>query len=171
MCFNFEKNYFSWTKPGLGQYLFAFVCQALLFWIVLIFLEYGKFNLRSLLHIWSRKTSSVDEIQGDDDVSLEEDRIRRRSFFTLAKTDAMIVQNLTKKYGNFTAVNNISFGVKRAECFGILGVNGAGKTTTFKMISWINIFGLICITIIIITEYITGAEKITRYECPYWELC
>ncbi len=41
--------------------------------------------------------------------------------------------NLTKQFGSFTAVNNISFSVKRGEIFGLLGPNGAGKSTTFKM--------------------------------------
>ncbi|MBX4187912.1 MAG: ABC transporter ATP-binding protein [Candidatus Doudnabacteria bacterium] len=44
------------------------------------------------------------------------------------------VKNLTKKYGDFTAVDNISFEVRKGETFGILGPNGAGKTTTLEMI-------------------------------------
>ncbi|MFH0804597.1 MAG: ABC transporter ATP-binding protein, partial [Patescibacteria group bacterium] len=44
------------------------------------------------------------------------------------------VKNLTKKYGDFTAVDTISFTVERGEVFGILGPNGAGKTTTLEMI-------------------------------------
>jgi ABC-2 type transport system ATP-binding protein len=44
------------------------------------------------------------------------------------------VQELTKKYGDFTAVNAISFSVQKGETFGILGPNGAGKTTTLEMI-------------------------------------
>jgi ABC-2 type transport system ATP-binding protein len=40
---------------------------------------------------------------------------------------------LTKQFGSFTAVNDISFTVKRGEIFGLLGPNGAGKSTTFKM--------------------------------------
>ncbi len=44
------------------------------------------------------------------------------------------VKNLTKKYGNMTAVNGITFAVARGEVFGILGPNGAGKTTTVEMI-------------------------------------
>ena len=44
------------------------------------------------------------------------------------------VQELTKQYGNFTAVDHISFSVKTGELFGILGPNGAGKTTTLEMI-------------------------------------
>jgi ABC-2 type transport system ATP-binding protein len=44
------------------------------------------------------------------------------------------VENLTKKFGSFTAVNQISFSVERAEIFGFLGPNGAGKTTTIRML-------------------------------------
>lgn len=45
------------------------------------------------------------------------------------------VENLTKRFGSFTAVDNISFEVKRGEIFGFLGANGAGKTTAMKMLS------------------------------------
>jgi ABC-2 type transport system ATP-binding protein len=44
------------------------------------------------------------------------------------------VENLTKKFGDFTAVNKISFEVKKGEIFGFLGANGAGKTTAMKML-------------------------------------
>lgn len=44
------------------------------------------------------------------------------------------VKNLTKKFGNFTAVDSISFEVKKGEIFGFLGANGAGKTTAIKML-------------------------------------
>ena len=44
------------------------------------------------------------------------------------------VKNVTKYYGDFKAVDNLSFTVKEGEIFGLLGVNGAGKTTTFRMI-------------------------------------
>lgn len=43
-------------------------------------------------------------------------------------------EGLVKKFGDFTAVNNISFAVKHGEIFGLLGPNGAGKSTTFKML-------------------------------------
>lgn len=43
------------------------------------------------------------------------------------------VNQLTKRYGNMTAVDHISFTVKKGEIFGILGPNGAGKTTTLEM--------------------------------------
>ena len=44
------------------------------------------------------------------------------------------VDGVTKYYGDFKAVDNLSFEVKPGEIFGLLGVNGAGKTTTFRMI-------------------------------------
>ena len=44
------------------------------------------------------------------------------------------VNNVTKYYGDFKAVDNLSFSVNKGEIFGLLGVNGAGKTTTFRMI-------------------------------------
>lgn len=44
------------------------------------------------------------------------------------------VKNLTKQFGNFTAVKGISFDVKKGEIFGFLGANGAGKTTAMKML-------------------------------------
>ena len=49
--------------------------------------------------------------------------------------DAVVqVQGLLKKFGAFTAVDHISFEVRRGEIFGLLGPNGAGKTTTFRML-------------------------------------
>ena len=48
--------------------------------------------------------------------------------------DAIVVENLTKYYGDLLAVNGISFSVKWGELFGFLGPNGAGKTTTVRML-------------------------------------
>ncbi len=45
------------------------------------------------------------------------------------------VEGLTKKYKNFTAVDNISFTVEKGEIFGFLGPNGAGKTTTLRLLT------------------------------------
>ncbi|MBP7152706.1 MAG: ABC transporter ATP-binding protein [Paludibacteraceae bacterium] len=49
------------------------------------------------------------------------------------------VQNLTKKFGDFTAVDHISFEVERGEIFGFLGANGAGKTTAMRMLCGLSI--------------------------------
>lgn len=47
---------------------------------------------------------------------------------------AVSVDNLTKKFGDFTAVSNVSFQVEKGEIFGFLGANGAGKSTTIRML-------------------------------------
>ncbi len=44
------------------------------------------------------------------------------------------LRNVTKKFGSFTAVDNLTFTIPQGEFFGFLGPNGAGKTTTIKMI-------------------------------------
>ena len=50
------------------------------------------------------------------------------------QTTAVTAHGLTKKFGDFTAVNNIDFQVRRGEIFGFLGPNGSGKTTTIRML-------------------------------------
>ena len=52
--------------------------------------------------------------------------------------EAITVHNLTKKFGDFTAVDAISFSVGKGEIFGFLGANGAGKTTAMHMLCGLN---------------------------------
>lgn len=52
----------------------------------------------------------------------------------MEKEKIIEVNNLTKKFGDFTAVKEISFDVYKGEIFGFLGANGAGKTTAMKML-------------------------------------
>jgi ABC-2 type transport system ATP-binding protein len=49
--------------------------------------------------------------------------------------DAVVVEELTRRFGAFTAVDRVSFTARRGEVFGFLGPNGAGKTTTIKMLT------------------------------------
>lgn len=51
-----------------------------------------------------------------------------------SNTHPIQAEHLTKKFGNFTAANNVSFSIQRGEIFGLLGPNGAGKSTIFKML-------------------------------------
>jgi ABC-2 type transport system ATP-binding protein len=52
----------------------------------------------------------------------------------LSNNIAVDVEGLSKRFGNFTAVDSVSFSVKRGEVFGFLGPNGAGKSTTIRML-------------------------------------
>ncbi|MDC7224183.1 MAG: ABC transporter ATP-binding protein [Spirochaetales bacterium] len=51
-----------------------------------------------------------------------------------SRPSTVSVRNLTRRFGDFTAVDRISFTVKKGEIFGFLGANGAGKTTTIRML-------------------------------------
>ena len=53
---------------------------------------------------------------------------------TLSNSESISVANLEKRFGNFIAVNKITFSVKKGEIFGFLGANGSGKSTTIRML-------------------------------------
>ena len=53
---------------------------------------------------------------------------------TLSNSNSISVTNLEKKFGDFVAVNKITFSVKKGEIFGFLGANGSGKSTTIRML-------------------------------------
>ena len=54
---------------------------------------------------------------------------------TTEESDAIVAKGLTMRFGDFTAVNDVSFSIKKGEIFGFLGSNGCGKTTTMKMLT------------------------------------
>ena len=53
----------------------------------------------------------------------------------MAPVQAIRIENLTKKYRDTVAVDNLNLEIYEGELFSLLGVNGAGKTTTIKMLS------------------------------------
>ncbi|MFD2514833.1 ABC transporter ATP-binding protein [Pontibacter locisalis] len=57
----------------------------------------------------------------------------------MEREKVIIANGLTKRFGDFTAVDAISFEVKKGEIFGFLGANGAGKTTAIRMLSGLSI--------------------------------
>lgn len=76
------------------------------------------------------------------------------------------VENLSVKFGNFYAVKNISFKVKKGEIFGFLGANGAGKTTTIRVLC-----GLLPASegkvVIDGVEFVKGKENIIKQKVGY----
>jgi ATP-binding cassette subfamily A (ABC1) protein 3 len=140
----------SWEKPGIGRILVFLVFQIVFYWTIIILIEFQVFrNIKYFFASFGSKKKSTNvtnkEINSsydfmvaekpDEDVLLEEKRLESTGIEQLTESDALIIKNLTKNYGSFCAVDNISYGVRKGECFGLLGVNGAGKTTTFKMIT------------------------------------
>src|SRR5574344_84888 len=63
------------------------------------------------------------------------DRAAAASSVELPEDVIVRLEGLTMKFGGLTAVNNLSFDVKRGEIFGLIGPNGAGKTTVFNCIT------------------------------------
>ena len=49
-------------------------------------------------------------------------------------SNSVVVESLVKRFGDFTAVDHVSFETRRGEIFGFLGPNGAGKSTTIRML-------------------------------------
>ena len=70
--------------------------------------------------------------------------------------DAIKTTNLTKKYKDLVAVDNLNLQIEQGELFSLLGVNGAGKTTTIKMLS--------CLTEPTGGDALVGGSSITKEE-------
>jgi len=102
----------------------------------------------------------ADSALEDDDVKAERRRITETPLGNLVTLNSVVVRRLTKAFqgagnrGLIAAVDGLSFGIRRGECFGLLGINGAGKTTTFQMLTtdifptdgeaYVNSFSIIC---------------------------
>jgi ABC-2 type transport system ATP-binding protein len=67
-------------------------------------------------------------------LSTENEIVENKKIEIIMKNKVIQTENLTKKFGTFTAVDAISFEVEKGEIFGFLGANGAGKTTAMRML-------------------------------------
>jgi ABC-2 type transport system ATP-binding protein len=97
----------------------------------------GKNRIEEMGAIWEKVSPTFE----DAFISILGGELKRESALserTIAKENDNIVtveaNKLNKHFGNFVAVKDISFRIKRGEIFGLLGPNGAGKSTTFKML-------------------------------------
>ena len=118
--------------------------QFLVQFIILLLMDAGYFRIMGAPpSIDNTEQAQLEQEYGDvkkdEDVCNEERRIANkissREFEFDSNKEIFLVDRLTKYYSGFMAVKGISFSMRHAECFGLLGVNGAGKTTTFKMVT------------------------------------
>ncbi|CAG9816334.1 unnamed protein product [Phaedon cochleariae] len=136
ICSDLDQNYFSWAAPGIGRNILYSALVGLAFLLLLLIIEYEVFA--SLMYFIEQKLFArgpVDVQEEDSDVAREKEKIRNATETDISRDYTLAVRDLTKYYKKFLAVNGLCLGVKKYECFGLLGVNGAGKTTTFKMMS------------------------------------
>ncbi|XP_023570208.1 ATP-binding cassette sub-family A member 13 [Octodon degus] len=142
LCYN-QIKYDLTQNFGVDSYVSPFEMQ-FLGWIFVELALQGTvlLLLRILLHgdllRWSGGPSATQDTSKpavDPDVEKEQ----RRVLEGRTGGDILVLHKLSKSYRSFcgrtTAVQDISLGIPRGECFGLLGVNGAGKSTTFKMLN------------------------------------
>ncbi|KAJ6782347.1 hypothetical protein PWT90_08102 [Aphanocladium album] len=111
-----------------GPILYLAVQSVILF-LMLLWLDGGS-PFSWLRRIFSRKPTPQDPETMDQDVLDEQERVGGPG----AEDDGLRVSHLTKSFGKYTAVDNVSFGIKRGEVFALLGPNGAGKSTTISVV-------------------------------------
>ncbi|XP_062556229.1 phospholipid-transporting ATPase ABCA3-like [Armigeres subalbatus] len=140
MCTQFPKccntDIFTWDTHGVNRQLAYMILIGVISFIVLLIVEF-----RLVQRIWNQQytndhqnlpESSHSGI--DDDVLIEKQKVNRMCEREISNTN-LVIQDLTKYYKRFLAVNQLSVSVDTSECFGLLGINGAGKTSTFKMLT------------------------------------
>ncbi|XP_037025654.1 ATP-binding cassette sub-family A member 3-like isoform X1 [Bradysia coprophila] len=132
-----DNDYFKWNNFGIGRNLLFMSCTGIAFFIILLVTEYSLVS-SSIYSIKRFFTSTLSRDVSDEpidfDVVEEKNRVTSMSE-TNIRNHNLVLMNVTKLYGKFVAVHDMSIAVEHSECFGLLGVNGAGKTTTFKMLT------------------------------------
>ncbi|XP_030889430.1 LOW QUALITY PROTEIN: ATP-binding cassette sub-family A member 3-like [Leptonychotes weddellii] len=142
-----QMNVYSLEKDAIGRFLVAMAVTGFIFFLLIFLLETTSWKVRTFVFryiffgIYKKfnKVSMSTELSGEsenDDVQYERNRILEQPQELLNFT--VLIKELTKIY--FTcpavlAVRNISLGIQKEECFGLLGLNGAGKTTTFEILT------------------------------------
>ncbi|KAH7697549.1 ATP-binding cassette sub-family A member 3, partial [Aphelenchoides avenae] len=124
---------FSWTlylidpDEGILAWLVCLAVSTVIFAIVLTLIESRHCTRRQLKGVTACELLENE----DEDVAKERERLLGTSDLDLA----LSVRDLYKFFGSLCAVRNLTFGVGRDDCFGLVGVNGAGKTTTFDILT------------------------------------
>lgn len=115
---------------GILQYggpILYLILQILALFAILLWYDSGSIVAWVRRHRKSPVVASENAIPADEEIAEELIRIN-------SSNDGLRVLHLTKNFGSVTAVENMTFGIKRGEVFALLGPNGAGKSTTISLI-------------------------------------
>lgn len=132
------------APSGIGRMLVFLGCQGCCYFSLVLLLESSVLKrifyfFLALIARLAREPLGEEcgaaQSREDDDVVEEQRRIHETPLSFLTSSQAIVLKDLTKRYGRFVAVNRISTSIGKGECFGLLGINGAGKTSTFQMLT------------------------------------
>ncbi|RBR26597.1 uncharacterized protein FIESC28_00594 [Fusarium coffeatum] len=114
-----------------GGPILYLILQSIILFGLLVWLDTGSAgaSIRSLL-LGKKKNNDSDEEHVDQDIIDERNKVINNA----ENEHGLRVMNLTKSFRSNTAVDNVTFGIKRGEVFALLGPNGAGKSTTISLI-------------------------------------
>lgn len=119
------------TNPGgllwYGGPILYLIVQVFVLFAILMWYDSG--SVVAWYQRFRKEASTTAEADIPTDEELAEELIRVNT-----ENDGLRVLHLTKSFGRFTAVENLTFGIKRGEVFALLGPNGAGKSTTISLI-------------------------------------
>jgi len=132
-CFK-DFNPFSTSKYGAGIEVLYMLIGGIVCFALIVLYEVYKVNILSRWNKYMPESgggvSNANELSTQEDSDVEKERARiEEAIQNNADTDIFSVLHLRKNFGNFTAVDDLTFGVHHGECFGLLGVNGAGKVS------------------------------------------
>ncbi|XP_077512158.1 phospholipid-transporting ATPase ABCA3-like [Amblyomma americanum] len=142
-------NPFSFHKAGVGLEILVMAAEGVLFFALVVWRDsrprnswrLGKFP--EFFVSVSRRNSADEEEEEkaslDSDVCAERELVRHELRTGLDRArNAVVVDEVHKRYGHVHAVRGVSLAVRPRECVGLLGANGAGKSTTFRMLAAIS---------------------------------
>lgn len=129
-----SANIFSFNEHGIGRNLLMMFVGGFFFITICLVKDHLLFDWFIYKFMTMRRKLPALNQTADADVQTETDRIKNMTNDEINNGN-LVLNGLTKYYGNHLAVNQLHLAVGGAECFGLLGINGAGKTTTFKMMT------------------------------------
>lgn len=125
---------------GYGGPILYLILQSLILFGILVWVDGGNVGagFKRLFSRGGKQGGVEDPAVSDEEVAHELARVKSSASVAVAgeksSTDGLRVVNLTKSFGKFTAVDNVTFGIQRGEVFALLGPNGAGKSTIISTI-------------------------------------
>uniref|UniRef100_A0A915ME39 ABC transporter domain-containing protein n=1 Tax=Meloidogyne javanica TaxID=6303 RepID=A0A915ME39_MELJA len=117
----------------LKEEMLTLLISGCVFWILVVIVQSRTISTK-INNIYSN-LNSKDPLRNSKSEDIDVQTERSRLVSTNDIEFVLAVRDLTKLYGNFPALQKLTFGISGNECFGLLGVNGAGKTTTFDILT------------------------------------